>query len=197
MSAIIEEAIPIADFDDPNIDKGDAIIGVLEDDSPYPEVRSALANTDDILIPISTLRCWIIGAFSVRLFFGLLILVGIRYHLGSDHAREFSIYTTPMLPHSLGAMYTQGLNQFFYFRYPSVGIGGVLFLFSENQVCSQISIDRRTTAIVPRRQGVCQIPSQHQNIWGLAEPWAVHDQRTCARCPWFAGIDTLTSFCRF
>ena len=56
MSAIIKEAIAIADFDDPNIDKGDAIIGVLEDDSPYPEVRSAVANTDDILIPISTLR---------------------------------------------------------------------------------------------------------------------------------------------
>lgn len=64
MSAIIKEAIAIADFDDPNIDKGDAIIGVLEDDSPYPEVRSAVANMDDILIPVSS---WIIGAFSVPL----------------------------------------------------------------------------------------------------------------------------------
>ena len=103
----------------------------------------------------------------MRFLFHYLILVGIRNHLGSDHAREFSIYTTPMLPHSLSAMYTQGLNQFFYFRYPSVGIGSIHFLFSENQVCSQISIDRRTTAIIPRRQGVCQIPSQHQ-IFGVS-----------------------------
>lgn len=34
----------------------------VEDDSPYPEVRSAVANTDDPDIPVSTLRSWVIGA---------------------------------------------------------------------------------------------------------------------------------------
>ncbi|EMD35965.1 hypothetical protein CERSUDRAFT_115910 [Gelatoporia subvermispora B] len=77
--------VPIANFDDPNIDK-DAI--VLEDDSPYPEVRSAVANTDDPDMPVSTFRSWAIGiAWSI------------------------------ILP---------GLNQFFFFRYPSVTVNGIV-----------------------------------------------------------------------
>lgn len=32
-----------------------------EDDSPYPEVRSAVANTDDPDIPVSTIRSWVLG----------------------------------------------------------------------------------------------------------------------------------------
>jgi hypothetical protein len=55
------EAVALTDFDDPNIDKEAAIIGILEDDSPYPEVRSAVANTDDPDIPVSTLRSWVLG----------------------------------------------------------------------------------------------------------------------------------------
>jgi len=74
------EAIALPDFDDPNIDKDAAIAGVLgtyfgflilrfifglrsvaEDDSPYPEVRSAVANTDDPDIPVNTLRAWVLG----------------------------------------------------------------------------------------------------------------------------------------
>ena len=39
---------------------------VLEDDSPYPEVRAAVANTDDVDMPASTLRSWVIGvAFAI------------------------------------------------------------------------------------------------------------------------------------
>ncbi|KAI5994878.1 OPT oligopeptide transporter protein-domain-containing protein [Pisolithus marmoratus] len=74
----------IADFDDPNLDRDHVLEGVLEDDSPYPEVRSAVANTDDPEIPVSTLRAFVMG-----LFWAILI---------------------------------SGLNQFFYFRYPSVNI---------------------------------------------------------------------------
>lgn len=73
-------------FDEPNLDK--SIIGDVEDDSPYPEVRSAVANTDDPNMPCNTLCAWIIGlAWAI------------------------------ILP---------GLNQFFYFRYPSVTITGVV-----------------------------------------------------------------------
>ena len=34
---------------------------VIEDDSTYPEVRSAVANTDDPEIPVITLRSWVLG----------------------------------------------------------------------------------------------------------------------------------------
>ena len=34
---------------------------VLEDESPYPEVRCAVANTDDPTMPSSTVRAWVVG----------------------------------------------------------------------------------------------------------------------------------------
>ncbi|KAG8718184.1 hypothetical protein FRC08_005782 [Ceratobasidium sp. 394] len=43
-----------AQFDDPNLDREH--LGDIEEDSPYPEVRSAVANTDDIDMPCSTFR---------------------------------------------------------------------------------------------------------------------------------------------
>ncbi|KAA1468341.1 small oligopeptide transporter [Dentipellis sp. KUC8613] len=46
-------------FDDPNLDKTHLVD--LDDESPYPEVRSAVANTDDPSIPVSTIRTWVIG----------------------------------------------------------------------------------------------------------------------------------------
>jgi hypothetical protein len=33
----------------------------IEDDSPYPEVRSAVANFDDPDMPCDTIRSWTIG----------------------------------------------------------------------------------------------------------------------------------------
>ncbi|KAG6855828.1 hypothetical protein H0H87_010441 [Tephrocybe sp. NHM501043] len=71
------------DFD-PNLDAD----SLLEDDSPYPEVRSAVANFDDPDMPASTLRAWFLG-----LCWAILI---------------------------------PGMNQFFYLRYPSVAIGGLV-----------------------------------------------------------------------
>jgi len=74
----------IFDVFDPNIDND----SVLEDDSPYPEVRSAVANFDDPDMPASTLRAWILGV--------------------------------------TWAVIIPGMNQFFYFRYPSVAIGSLV-----------------------------------------------------------------------
>ncbi|KAF8258943.1 OPT oligopeptide transporter protein-domain-containing protein [Lactarius quietus] len=71
--------------DDPNFDPTAIIV---EDESPYPEVRSAVANTDDPTMPVSTLRAWVLG-----------------------------IVWTVLLA---------GINQFFFFRYPSVSIGGLI-----------------------------------------------------------------------
>ncbi|KZS90265.1 OPT oligopeptide transporter [Sistotremastrum niveocremeum HHB9708] len=76
----------IVQFDDPNLDK--TAIGDLEDDSPYPEVRSAVANTDDPDMVVSTLRAWVIGL--------------------------------------AWAIVVPGLNQFFFFRFPSVGVSGLV-----------------------------------------------------------------------
>ena len=51
---------PQALVDDPN---SDPVAVGLEDESPYPEVRSAVANTDDPTIPASTFRRWVFGLF--------------------------------------------------------------------------------------------------------------------------------------
>ncbi|KIJ14873.1 PF03169 OPT oligopeptide transporter protein, partial [Paxillus involutus ATCC 200175] len=50
---------PPSEFDDPNLDPDQS--SEFDDDSPYPEVRSAVANTDDPTIPVTTLRTWVIG----------------------------------------------------------------------------------------------------------------------------------------
>ena len=42
-----------------------------EDDSPYPEVRSAVANTDDPDMPCGTFRAWFIGMIWAVLIPGL------------------------------------------------------------------------------------------------------------------------------
>ncbi|OCH85567.1 OPT oligopeptide transporter [Obba rivulosa] len=81
----VDEIVAIAEFDDPNIDK-DAI--VFEDDSPYPEVRSAVANTDDPSMPVSSLRVWVLGI--------------------------------------IWAIIIPGMNQFFFFRFPSVTVSGIV-----------------------------------------------------------------------
>jgi hypothetical protein len=50
--------LPVIDDDDPNID---FLAWVVEDESPYVEVRSAVANTDDPTMPSSTFRAWVVG----------------------------------------------------------------------------------------------------------------------------------------
>ncbi|KAF8907710.1 OPT oligopeptide transporter [Gymnopilus junonius] len=73
-------------FEDPNLDKENII--AFDDESPYPEVRSAVANTDDPSMPVTTFRTWVIGL--------------------------------------AWAIVIPGLNQFFFFRFPSVTIGGIV-----------------------------------------------------------------------
>ncbi|KAJ6559317.1 OPT oligopeptide transporter [Mycena sp. CBHHK59/15] len=75
-----------AQFDDPNFDKEHFL--ALDDESPYPEVRSAVANTDNPDMPVTTLRTWVIG-----LAWAIII---------------------------------PGLNQFFFFRFPSVNITAIV-----------------------------------------------------------------------
>jgi hypothetical protein len=78
------DGIAIDEYDDPNFDP---TAFALEDESPYPEVRSAVANTDDPYMPSSTLRAWVVGL--------------------------------------IWAIVIPGVNQFFFFRYPSITISQV------------------------------------------------------------------------
>ncbi|KAI9436132.1 OPT oligopeptide transporter [Lactarius psammicola] len=75
-------------FIDPNLDSGSESTEEWEDESPYPEVRAAVSNTDDMEMPVDTVRAWTIG-----LFWAIVI---------------------------------PGLNQFLYFRYPSITIGSLV-----------------------------------------------------------------------
>ncbi|KAK7019514.1 OPT oligopeptide transporter [Favolaschia claudopus] len=77
--------LDVPEFDDPNVYADEAL---TEDDSPYPEVRSAVANTDDPTIPVATIRSWVLGL--------------------------------------IWAIIIPGLNQFFFFRYPSVTVTGII-----------------------------------------------------------------------
>ncbi|KAI0247358.1 OPT oligopeptide transporter protein-domain-containing protein [Lactifluus subvellereus] len=69
-------AISLDDFDDPNFDPSAVI---HDDESPYPEVRSAVANTDDPMVPSSTFRAWVVGIIWVVLMAGVNQLFLFRY----------------------------------------------------------------------------------------------------------------------
>ncbi|KAI6047012.1 OPT oligopeptide transporter protein-domain-containing protein [Pisolithus marmoratus] len=66
-----------SDFDDPNLDSHDS--DDLDDDSPYPEVRAAVANTDDPFIPTITLRTWVLGLTWAVITAGLNQFMIYRY----------------------------------------------------------------------------------------------------------------------
>ncbi|EIM92032.1 small oligopeptide transporter [Stereum hirsutum FP-91666 SS1] len=68
------------DFDDPNIDFASEVTDAdWEDESPYPEVRAAVSNTDDIEMPVDTIRAWTIGLLWSILIPGLNQFLYLRY----------------------------------------------------------------------------------------------------------------------
>ncbi|KAL4069062.1 OPT oligopeptide transporter protein-domain-containing protein [Scleroderma citrinum] len=66
-----------SDFNDPNLDFDST--DELDDDSPYPEVRAAVANTDDPTIPTTTIRTWVLGLAWAILIPGLNQFLFFRY----------------------------------------------------------------------------------------------------------------------
>ncbi|KZS97226.1 OPT oligopeptide transporter [Sistotremastrum niveocremeum HHB9708] len=54
-------------------------VGDLDDDSPYPEVRAAVPNTDDPSIPVNTFRVWFLGTIVTILLSGMNQFFGMRY----------------------------------------------------------------------------------------------------------------------
>ena len=64
------------DDDDPNFDP---TAPVLEDESPYPEVRAAVANTDDPTMSSATFRVWVVGLIWAVLIPGANQFFSLRY----------------------------------------------------------------------------------------------------------------------
>ncbi|KAJ7759538.1 hypothetical protein B0H16DRAFT_1884906 [Mycena metata] len=70
---------PFHDPNPPSFHSPDAAPSLLEDDSPYLEVRSAVANTDDPALPVATLRAWTLGVLWAVLIPGLNQFFFFRY----------------------------------------------------------------------------------------------------------------------
>lgn len=66
-----------AAFDDPNLDPSHG--PEFDDESPYPEVRSAVANTDDPSIHVTTLRTWVLGLAWAIIMPGVNQFFSLRY----------------------------------------------------------------------------------------------------------------------
>ncbi|KAI0288679.1 OPT oligopeptide transporter protein-domain-containing protein [Russula brevipes] len=64
------------DIDDPNFDP---TLSMVQEESPYAEVRSAVANTDDPTMPASTLRAWVVGLVWAVLIPGANHFYSFRY----------------------------------------------------------------------------------------------------------------------
>ena len=75
-SAMRTQGTDLDSWDDPNLDPTGSI---FQDESPYAEVRSAVANTDDPMMPSSTFRAWVIGIISVVLISGVSQFFYFRY----------------------------------------------------------------------------------------------------------------------
>ncbi|EGN96301.1 hypothetical protein SERLA73DRAFT_112539 [Serpula lacrymans var. lacrymans S7.3] len=75
-SPVVVSNLTGAEFNDPNVDS-EAM--VVEEDSPYPEVRSAVANVDDPDMTVSSLRTWVIGFLFAMLIPGLNQFYFFRY----------------------------------------------------------------------------------------------------------------------
>ncbi|KAJ7638950.1 OPT oligopeptide transporter [Roridomyces roridus] len=86
---VVDSTIVVSELDDPIPNtEPNQLDDLAEDDSPYPEVRSVVANMDDSSMPVSTIRAWILGL--------------------------------------IWAIIIPGLNQLFFFRYPSVTVTGII-----------------------------------------------------------------------
>jgi hypothetical protein len=68
--------LAVDDYDDPNVD---ITAFVQEEESPYAEVRSAVANTDDPTMPSSTFRAWAVGLIWAIIVPGVSQFFYLRY----------------------------------------------------------------------------------------------------------------------
>lgn len=60
------------------IEKVKMEVALITSNSPYPEVRAVVDNTDDPTTPCSTIRAWVIGLFLVSAMTAINQIFGIR-----------------------------------------------------------------------------------------------------------------------
>ena len=85
----------VEDYDDPNID---FTAFVIEDESPYAEVRSAVANTDDPTMLSSTLRAWVVGLIWAIILSGTNQFFYFRYPATYINPVCRSVVVKPRVP---------------------------------------------------------------------------------------------------
>ena len=137
---------------------------ISEDDSPYPEVRAAVANTDDPDMSCATFRAWFVGL--------------------------------------IWAIIIPGLDQFFFFRYPSVTITGVSRLSCYRTWKLSVYTDRSAIDLVPHYARVGAMGSSGEDIWRVIKSRTVlhqgarhhyhYGQRRlwfCIRGKWYIKLD--------
>ncbi|KND86728.1 Sexual differentiation process protein isp4 [Tolypocladium ophioglossoides CBS 100239] len=66
-------------LDSANVEKQAAVDeSLLQEDSPYPEVRSSVPPTDDPSMPVDTIRAWVIGAVLCTIIAACNVLLSLR-----------------------------------------------------------------------------------------------------------------------
>lgn len=75
---------------------------IVEDDSPYPEVRAAVPSTDDPSVPQNTIRMWVIGMILTTIGCGLNLLFSLHSPQAQLSTYVTSILAWPSARHGLG-----------------------------------------------------------------------------------------------
>jgi hypothetical protein len=83
----------VDDDDDPNIDFA---AFAMEHESPYAEVRSAVANTDDPTMLSSTFRAWVVGLICAIIIPGTNQVFSFRYPSGGIGQVCLSVVVEPL-----------------------------------------------------------------------------------------------------
>ena len=178
----LDGPVRLSEFDDPNIDKTNAIPGLLEDDSPYPEVRSAVANIDDTTIPVSTIRSWVMGALFKHSHVRETTITthGDRNCMGHSYQRMQTFPSTIRLTLTHGG---SGIEPVLLFPLPlgrNYQCEGLLTLFpSLSKVYPGIP-DCSAAPRFPDWQGMGEIRPKRHDLWIGTEPRPVFYQGTCA-----------------
>lgn len=88
----------------------------LRDNSPYPEVRAVVSNTDDPTLPCSTLRAWIIG-----LIFACGGAACNQFFSPRQPGIVLSVYTAQVLAYPLGTLWARFVPNLFSLPIPFSG----------------------------------------------------------------------------
>jgi len=176
----LDGPVGLSEFDDPNIDKTNAILGLLEDDSPYPEVRSAVANIDDMAIPVSTIRSWVMGMIFKHSHIRetTITTCGDRNCMGHSNQR---MQTLPSAIHLTLTDGGSGIEPVLLFPLPlrrNHQCEFLIFVFPSLSKIYPGIPDCSAAARFPDWQGMGEIRSKRQDLWVGTQPRPVFYQRT-------------------